>query len=300
MAFGLLGDNYAVSWNDLQDAVNNLYFKAAGTAIPVSDQCIYKGLATLTSYVNLDTANAAYVARATDQLLSKSELQPYCPYSFTVYYQQYVDGYCGYATKADACTHTAGGPITLYADTSVIGAGTRLYFLSAGRYYPFVCSYTAFGTQLWLFTTASSMPFLMTSTSSNTVVSTDTCSVATYAINMYASLTTTSGSKRLWYRINSGSWIMSTNNVIAGGSATPAFALTGVATGAVIEVVISDSTTGPSSMYMTTTLNVITTTTYSSGNYPASGTGYAIGGYVVAGNKDIYCTGNTADFGFPP
>jgi hypothetical protein len=300
MPFSTLGDNYAVSWNNLQDAVNNLYFKAAGTSIPVSDQCIYKGLGTLSSYVELDTANSSYVARATDQLLSKSELQPYCPYSFTVYYQNYGDGYCGYATKADACAHATGTTITLYCNTSSIAAGSRLYFLSGGRYYPFVCAYTAFGTQLWLFTTSASMPFVMTSTSSNTVSSTDTCSVPTYAINLYASLTATSGSKRLWYRIDGGSWIMSANNAVAGGSSTPAFALTGIATGAFIEAVISDSTTGPSSMYMTTTINVITTTTYSSGNYPASGTGYAISGYVVAGNKDIYCTGNTADFGTPP
>lgn len=297
MSWSLIGANTAVSWNDLQDAITNGYLVAGGTGITASNQCLYKGLATLSSYAQIDTTNSAYVARATDQLLSKVEIQPYCPYSFTTYYQHYVDGDCGYATKADACTHATGTTITLYSDTSSIAAGTHLYYLSGSTYYPFTCSYTAFGTQLWLYTTTSSIPFVMTSTSSNVVSSVDTCSGATYSITLYSSISATSGNKRLWYRLNGGSWTVSANNSVVGGSSTPAFSLTGLASGTFVEATISDDTLGPTNTYMTTTINVINTTTYNATNYPATATGCAISGYIVAANKDIYCTGNTPNYG---
>jgi hypothetical protein len=173
MAFGTLGDNYAVSWNDLQDAVNNLYFKAAGTSIPVSDQCIYKGLATLTSYVNLNTANAAYVARATDQLLSKIELQPLAAYSFTVNGYN-PDGDGGFIDKATACA-SSGAARTVYCDTSTIAAGSRLYYFTGTRYVPYILTYAGVDGGLWLYNVSSAFPFTMTSHSSNTVATVDTC-----------------------------------------------------------------------------------------------------------------------------
>lgn len=71
MPWSTLASNQAVSFNNLQDAVNTGVFTAK-TTIPVSTECITKTDAN--TYVNIDTSNPGYVAKASNQLVVKNDL----------------------------------------------------------------------------------------------------------------------------------------------------------------------------------------------------------------------------------
>lgn len=72
MSWSGLATNQAVSWRDLQDAIDTGALPSGGTAISVNDQCIYKSLATITNYVNCQTGGT-YGSRATNDLLLKQD-----------------------------------------------------------------------------------------------------------------------------------------------------------------------------------------------------------------------------------
>jgi len=66
-----IASNQGVSFNNLQDAVNNGYFTAL-TTIPVSAEQITKTDAS--TYVNCDTSYGPFAAKASNQLVVKSNL----------------------------------------------------------------------------------------------------------------------------------------------------------------------------------------------------------------------------------
>jgi hypothetical protein len=71
MSWASLANNEAVSFNNLQNAVNTGVFTAK-TTIPVSNECITKTDAN--TYVNINTSNPGYVAKASNQLVVKDDL----------------------------------------------------------------------------------------------------------------------------------------------------------------------------------------------------------------------------------
>lgn len=108
MSWAGLASNQTVSFNNLQDAVNTAVFTAI-TTIPVSSEQITK--ADAAAYVNIDTAYAPYAAKASNQLVVKSDLVPGCPPfgtflgqsclteiscpSLLGLYDEFADGSCG-------------------------------------------------------------------------------------------------------------------------------------------------------------------------------------------------------------
>jgi len=260
------------------------------TALPTSDQWMTKS--AVATYLNINTAWASLAAKSSSQWVAKQDLHEQFAHSGTFYYANYDVGhnsaYGGFASAGAACTHsgaltktvywngTIGNGTVLYnADGSVIvAANTTDYFYIGG--YSFTSSTSGYPNQLAIANYAS-------------------CGGTTYTINLYATQSATSGLKRLWYRINSGTWTNTSNNVPS-GSGILAATIT-VASGDLVEAVISDNINGPGTTYMTTTINTINTTTYAYANFPATATGCAISGYTAGGNKDMYCTGNTPNYG---
>jgi hypothetical protein len=71
MSWAGLANNQTVSFNNLQNAVNTGVFTAL-TTIPVSSEQITKSDAS--TYVSIDTSYAPYAAKASNQLVVKSDL----------------------------------------------------------------------------------------------------------------------------------------------------------------------------------------------------------------------------------
>lgn len=150
-----IANNQTVSFNNLQDAVTNGYFIALA-GIPVSTEQITKSDAS--TYVNLDTAYAPFAAKASNQLVVKSNLRP-ISYAYTIYYEEacYYDGFYieGGAASGDiACGNTL--TITLYSPSSSFVAGMKLFYDSAcsnfwygdtggcGQYYKVIVAGTSY------------------------------------------------------------------------------------------------------------------------------------------------------------
>jgi hypothetical protein len=72
MSYSSLANNQTISFNNLQDAVNTGQLSQKAT-IPVSNEQITKDEAN--TYVNIDTAFAPYAAKASNQLVIKSNLK---------------------------------------------------------------------------------------------------------------------------------------------------------------------------------------------------------------------------------
>jgi len=125
-----IANNQTVSFNNLQDAVTNGYFVALA-AIPASQEQITKTDAS--TYANIDTAYGPYAAKASNQLVVKSNLIP-ISYAYTIYYEEacYYDGFYiegGAASAALACGNTLS--ITLYSPVSAFANGMKLFYDSA-------------------------------------------------------------------------------------------------------------------------------------------------------------------------
>jgi hypothetical protein len=71
MPWSTLASNQTITFNNLQDAVNTGVFTAK-TTIPVSVECITKTDAN--TYVNINTSNAGYASKASNQLVVKTDL----------------------------------------------------------------------------------------------------------------------------------------------------------------------------------------------------------------------------------
>ena len=136
MSWISLASNQTVSFNNLQNAVNNGVFTAK-TAIPVSNEQITKTDAN--TYVNINTSYGPYAAKASNQLVVKSDLQAVITsYAHTIFYDYecFYDGYtqAGASTAAAACSLNTYS-ITLYSADFALGNGSRLYYdsnLNAG------------------------------------------------------------------------------------------------------------------------------------------------------------------------
>jgi hypothetical protein len=125
-----IANNQTVSFNNLQDAVTNGYFVALA-AIPASQEQITKTDAS--TYANIDTTYGPYAAKASNQLVVKSNLRP-ISYSYTIYYNEscfydgfYIEG--GAATGTAACSNLTA--ITLYSPSSSFVAGMKLFYDAA-------------------------------------------------------------------------------------------------------------------------------------------------------------------------
>jgi hypothetical protein len=130
MSWAGIANNQTVSFNNLQDAVTNGYFIALA-AIPASQEQITKTDAA--TYANIDTTYGPYAAKASNQLVVKSNLRP-ISYAYTIYYEEacYYDGFYiegGAATADIACGNTL--TITLYSPVSSFANGMKLFYDSA-------------------------------------------------------------------------------------------------------------------------------------------------------------------------
>ena len=155
MSWAGIANNQTVSFNNLQDAVTNGYFIALA-AIPASQEQITKTDAA--TYANIDTTYGPYAAKASNQLVVKSNLRP-ISYAYTIYYEEacYYDGFYieGGAASADiACGNTL--TITLYSPVSSFANGMKLFYDSAcsnpwygdtggcGQYYKVIVAGTSY------------------------------------------------------------------------------------------------------------------------------------------------------------
>ena len=131
MSWISLASNQTVSFNNLQNAVNNGVFTAK-TAIPVSNEQITK--ADANTYVNINTSFGPYAAKASNQLVVKSDLQAVITsYAHTIFYDYecFYDGLteAGASTAAAACALSSLS-IILYSADFALGNGSRLYYNS--------------------------------------------------------------------------------------------------------------------------------------------------------------------------
>lgn len=76
MSWASIAENQAVTFNNLQDAVNTGVFTAK-TSIPASQECITKTDAN--TYVNINTSNPGYASKAANQLVVKNDLSTGAP-----------------------------------------------------------------------------------------------------------------------------------------------------------------------------------------------------------------------------
>jgi hypothetical protein len=135
MSWAGIASNQTVSFNNLQNAVSTNVFTQKN-AIPASNEQITKADADF--YVNINTSYAPYAAKASNQLVVKSDLQastPVVSYPFTIWYDQpcYWDGFFvegGAATDSDACVLNTNS-IVLYGNAPTLANGMSLYYDSA-------------------------------------------------------------------------------------------------------------------------------------------------------------------------
>ncbi len=133
MAWIDVANNQTVSFNNLQSAVNNGVFTAK-TSIPATNEQITKTDAN--TYVNINTSYGPYAAKASNQLVVKSDLQAVITsYAHTIYYYTtcYFDGFYieQGASSADIACSSNAYSITLYSTDFALGNGSILYYDSA-------------------------------------------------------------------------------------------------------------------------------------------------------------------------
>lgn len=130
MSWASIANNQTVSFNNLQNAVNNGVFTQK-TSIPATNEQITK--ADADTYVNINTAYGPYAAKSSNQLVVKSDLQAVITsFAHTIYYYTtcYYDGFYveqGASSAATACTSNAYS-ITLYSADFALGNGSFLYY----------------------------------------------------------------------------------------------------------------------------------------------------------------------------
>lgn len=93
-------------------------------------------------------------------------------YTHTVYYSDGFSG--GFATASDACSGTRSYPVTVISSSSTLTEGSTLYYLSSGRYFPFIVD----DIEQWVYTNTGTKPIRMNG--SNTIAEVGGCS---YTVN---------------------------------------------------------------------------------------------------------------------
>ena len=120
MSWAGLASNQTISFNNLQNAVNTGVFTLKNT-IPASTEQITKSDADF--YVNIDTSYGPYAAKASNQLVVKSNLQAPAP----SYYTYRLYGF-GYGSAFDACSNQSFDSYSdVYAAESELSTVTRFY-----------------------------------------------------------------------------------------------------------------------------------------------------------------------------
>ena len=140
MSWSGLAVNQAVSWADLLDAVNTGVLGTGGTTITSSNQCIYKSLATITNYVNINTSYSPYSSRSSTDLLLKGDFQSAAYYTYHLS-TSVVNG-------AGACSNQ-GGTITYYSVSSTLANGVYLFSNTALSSYATGPIYVSDGNNSW-------------------------------------------------------------------------------------------------------------------------------------------------------
>jgi len=135
MSWSGLAVNQAVSWADLLDAVNTGVLGTGGTTITSSNQCIYKSLATITNYVNINTSYSPYSSRSSNDLLLKGDFQSAASYpnSILIYENAASTGTnnYGWSSAGSACSNFYDSSMLMYYSGS-FGNGTVLYKTTGG------------------------------------------------------------------------------------------------------------------------------------------------------------------------
>jgi hypothetical protein len=150
MGYVDIADNQTVSFNNLQNAVSIGLFQQK-TTIPAGTEGITKTDAD--TYVVIDTAYAPYAAKASNQLVVKSNLKPVFQNSATFYYSSVKARWEGWTSSSTACSSYSGGlSSTIYWNGSFT-AGTQIFTTfplfqvggsSSGIYFVVVISGTAY------------------------------------------------------------------------------------------------------------------------------------------------------------
>lgn len=98
-------------------------------------------------------------------------------YTHTIYRSGNHPVYSNFTSAALACTGTRDYPFTAVSSSSVLGAGSSLYYLSGGTtYLPYIINNP--GEELWVWDGTGSKPIRLTNTSSNVIDTVGSC--ATY------------------------------------------------------------------------------------------------------------------------
>lgn len=132
MSYGALTSKQTVSFNNLQNAVNNGVFQLLST-IPSSSEQITKSDAS--TYVSLNTSYTTYSSKSSNQLIVKQDLKPSFQYSSTFYWDLDCAIVCGWSNSTNACN---GYLTAIYNDTlywnGTLAVGTRLFTEGLLRY----------------------------------------------------------------------------------------------------------------------------------------------------------------------
>lgn len=130
MSWAGIASNQTVTFNNLKNAVDTGVFTAK-TTIPTTQECITKTDAY--NYVNINTAYGPYAAKASNQLVTKSNLQACAtlPYSHIILYESQESAYYGWSSSGAACAANE-NELTVYSSSSNITAGAALYLDSCG------------------------------------------------------------------------------------------------------------------------------------------------------------------------
>jgi len=133
-----MASNQSVDWSGLSSAIAQGYLPSGGTAITLNDPCVYKSLATLTNYVNINTGGT-YASRGSNQSLWKSDFVSALSTgtAVTIYaYSVVIKGFTvvtGQASSAAACTAGTGAvAFTVYTTGATFGNGVVLYASTTG------------------------------------------------------------------------------------------------------------------------------------------------------------------------
>jgi hypothetical protein len=139
MPWSTLANNQTVSFTNLKDAVNTGVFTQKVT-IPTSNEQITKADAAY--YVNINTSYAPYAAKASNQLVVKSNLQACTnlPYSYTLYYDVSDGNYYGFTSSGLACGASTNA-LTVYSNSSSLSVGATLYTDPCGYNQLYASSY---------------------------------------------------------------------------------------------------------------------------------------------------------------
>jgi hypothetical protein len=142
MSWAGLASNETISFTNLQDGVNTGQFGSTGTSIPVSNEQITKG--DVPTYVNIYTGYTPYAAKASNQLVVKSDLVTTTTTTTTTTVASYAYQFdlTGYNNSGDACLNFTNNYTVYAAESSAISV-TRFFtdaaltnpFSGAGSYY---------------------------------------------------------------------------------------------------------------------------------------------------------------------